>query len=314
MGKKLSGAAKRKKKKEKEEAIERARADLERLKLGPTKLWTGLVTHHKDIFVSHVLPKLNGADRDFFSKANTESWDLLEYAGLNVSKMRWFIHECSSISTLEMLWNNMDWEKKYDGGIVTNQAWFCAEMALSNRLEFLRWAREVKRCEWNEDTIAAAANVGNLEILKYCFANHCPCDEDMSCTLAVMQGHLDCVRFLFDKLKPSERTKSTGAVEAAARGYLDILKYIVEEFEMTDYGKELCIEPAVTHGKLDCIKYLVEEARTPLTLWRRVNIALARYYAQTECLIYLRQKGFPEPTDEQYATFCERKKEALDHN
>jgi len=62
MGKKLSGAAKRKKKKEKEAAIEEAKADLERLKLGPTKLWTGLMLHHRDIFVSHVLPKLNKTD------------------------------------------------------------------------------------------------------------------------------------------------------------------------------------------------------------------------------------------------------------
>ena len=52
------GAQKRKKKKEKEEAIERARAELERLKLGPTKLWTGLVLHHKDVFVSHVLVEI----------------------------------------------------------------------------------------------------------------------------------------------------------------------------------------------------------------------------------------------------------------
>ena len=28
---------------------------MERLKLGPTKIWTGLVLHHKDVFVSHVL-------------------------------------------------------------------------------------------------------------------------------------------------------------------------------------------------------------------------------------------------------------------
>ena len=41
MGKKLSGAAKRKKQKEKEEAMAEAAADLERLKLGPTALWTG---------------------------------------------------------------------------------------------------------------------------------------------------------------------------------------------------------------------------------------------------------------------------------
>ena len=56
--KQLSGAQKRKKKKEKEEAIKEAIKEaveeLERLKLGPTALWTGLVLHHKDIFVSHV--------------------------------------------------------------------------------------------------------------------------------------------------------------------------------------------------------------------------------------------------------------------
>jgi|TARA_B100001142_G_C14051894_1_gene546225 hypothetical protein len=52
MGKQLSGAQKRKKKKEREEAIKEAAADMERLKLGPSEIWTGLVLHHKDIFVS----------------------------------------------------------------------------------------------------------------------------------------------------------------------------------------------------------------------------------------------------------------------
>ena len=61
--KRSKGAEKRKKKKEKEKAVERMRADVERLKLGPTKLWTGLVLHHKDVFVSHVLSKLNETDR-----------------------------------------------------------------------------------------------------------------------------------------------------------------------------------------------------------------------------------------------------------
>ena len=83
----LSGAQKRKKKKEKEEAMKEAVADMERLKLGPTKLWTGLVLHHKDVFVSHVISKLNGTDRFFFSKVNRESLDVLEYAGVNVSEL-----------------------------------------------------------------------------------------------------------------------------------------------------------------------------------------------------------------------------------
>ena len=80
----MSGAQKRKKKKEKEAAVKEAVADMERLKLGPTKLWTGLVTHHKDVFVSHVIPKLNRTDRYFFSKVNRESWEVLAYAGVNV--------------------------------------------------------------------------------------------------------------------------------------------------------------------------------------------------------------------------------------
>ena len=78
----ISGAQKRKKKKEKEELA----LDVERLKLGPTKLWTGLVVHHKDVFVSHVLVEIEyGTDRWFFAKANTESQDVLKYAGVKVS-------------------------------------------------------------------------------------------------------------------------------------------------------------------------------------------------------------------------------------
>ena len=97
----MSGAEKRKKKKEKEEAVKEAAADMERLKLGPTKIWTGLVLHHKDVFVSHVLSKLNEMDRCFFSEVSRESQDVLKYAGVNLSELRIPVWECSSISTLE---------------------------------------------------------------------------------------------------------------------------------------------------------------------------------------------------------------------
>ena len=78
---------------------------MERVKLGPSKLWTGLVLHHKDIFVSHVISKLNRTDRCFFAEVNRESRGVLEYAGVDVSKLRVTIDECSSISTLELAWN-----------------------------------------------------------------------------------------------------------------------------------------------------------------------------------------------------------------
>ncbi len=225
--KQLSGAQKRKKKKEKEEAIKEAVEELERLKLGPTKVWTGLALHHKDVYVSHVLPKLNGMDRYFFAKVNRESRGVLAYAGVNVSKLDCIVHECSSISTLEWAWNNTKWGEKDDEGNVIDQAWFCKQVAGTNKLEFLKWAREVKHCEWDEETINKAAFKGNLEMLKYCFSNGCPCDEEQSCKRAAGKGHLDCLRFLFDKVEPSRDTEKEAAEQAACKGHVDILKYFV---------------------------------------------------------------------------------------
>ena len=300
MGKKqASGAQKRKKKKEKEKAVERARAEMERLKLGPTKLWTGLVLHHKDIFVSHVISKLNGTDRYFFSMVNGESRDALKYAGVNVSGLGAWVYECSSISTLELVWNQMPWGEKSQSGRVIDQAWFCEQVAKTNKLEFLKWAREVKHCEWNEWTITVAADVGNLEMLQYCFSNGCPCDGKKSYIRAALEGHLDCVRFLFDKVKPSRDTEKEAAQQAACGGHVEILKYFVDTRKISDEVKSDCVAAAAKYGQLDCLKYLVEEAKVPLHDWE--DIACARYYEQPECANYLLEKGCPEPTEEQHA-------------
>ena len=237
MGKKLSGAQKRKKKREKEEAVERARADVERLKLGPTKIWTGLVVHHKDVFVSHVLPKLNRNDRFFFSKVNSESEDVLVYAGVDVSGVN--VTECSSISTLEWAWNHYPWGKK-DGRVI-DQTLFCVQVAATNKLEFLKWAREEKHCEWDKWTIKVAVVIDNLEMLKYCFSNNCPYDEEESCIHAAADGKLDCVRFLFDKVKPSRETEEKAARQAAGKGRIDILKYFVEERKIPDVVMIACV-------------------------------------------------------------------------
>jgi hypothetical protein len=292
----LSGAQKKKKKKKKKEKLA---AEMERLKLGPTKLWTGLVTHHKDVFVSHVLPKLNRTDRFFFKKVNGESLDVLEYAGVNVSKSSYGIHECSSISTLEWMWNNIPWGKKDKRGRVMDQVTFCSGVAFTNKLEFLKWAREVKQCEWDEWTINAAAHTGNLEMLKYCISNHCPCDEEASCKHAAIEGHLDCLRFLFDKVEPSRKTEVEAAGQATGAGHVEILKYIVEERKISDVAKFACAGNAAWNGQLDCLKYLVEEAKVPLDNTRYVSFA--RYKEHHDCLNYLLEKGCPEPTEEEYA-------------
>ena len=307
MGKKMSGAQKRKKKKEKEAAVKEAVADMERLKLGPTKLWTGLVLHHKDVFVSHVLSKFNETDRFFFSEVNRESRGVLEYAGVNVSKIGLSIHECTSISTLEWMWNHVPWGKKDDEGNVMDQAWFCLQVATTNKLELLKWAREVKHCEWNEWTINKAAYKGNLEMLKYCFSNGCPCDVEESCVQAAIEGHLDCVRFLFDKVKPSRDMEEEVAGQATGAGHVEILKYIVEERKISDVAKLACAGQAAWQGHLNCLQYLVEEAKVPLDNWR--YIASARILKHHDCLNYLLEKGSPEPTDEEYDLFDEEQQQ-----
>ena len=307
--KQLSGAAKRKKKKEKEDAIAETVADLERLKLGPTALWTGLVLHHRDIFVSHVLPKVNKTDQFFFANANTESLNLLEYAGVNVSQEGWYVHECSSISTLEFLWNKMKWGEKFTNGTVIDQAWFCSRVARTNKLELLKWVKEEKKCEWDEETIKMAACKGNLEMLKYCFANNCPYDEGWACRNVIRNGHLDCLRFLFDKVKPSRETEEKAAEIAAAYGHIEILKYFVEERKIAANVKTFCLGQSAFGGYLDCLKYLVEEAEAPLHF---IPSSLARYKQHTECLHYLREKGCPEPTDEEYTISVEGIKEIIE--
>jgi len=239
---------------------------------------------------------------------NRESQDVLKYAGVNVSKLRVNVWECTSISTLELVWNHMPWGKKDERGRVIDQALFCAGVAQTNKLEFLKWAREVKQCEWDEWTINEAACKGNLEMLKYCFSNDCPCDGEKSCEQAAIEGHLDCLRFLFDKVEPSRETEKEAAQQATCGGHIDIMKYFVEERKIPDVLKSDCMCDVAKYGQLDCLKYLVEEAKAPLNEWQ--DIANARYYEQPECENYLLEKGCPEPTDEEYALLVKHTKQS----
>jgi hypothetical protein len=200
---------------------------------------------------------------------------------------------------LELVWNHTDWGEKFESGRVRDQAWFCEQVAATNKLEFLKWAREEKDCEWDEWTINTAACKGNLEMLKYYFSNGCPCDVEESCKRAAVNGHLDCVRFLFDKVEPSRKTEVEAAGLATGAGHVEILKYIVEERKISDVAKFACAGNAAWNGQLDCLKYLVEEAKVPLDNTRYVSFA--RYKEHHDCLNYLLEKGCPEPTEEEYA-------------
>ena len=103
----------------------------------------------------------------------------------------------SSISTLEVAWEHIGgslWLERMD------ETYFCYKVAYTNKLELLKWAREEKKCEWDEWTINAAAYQGNLEMVKYCVANKCPIDE-YACAYAAQNGQLECLKYLREEAK-----------------------------------------------------------------------------------------------------------------
>ena len=103
------------------------------------------------------------------------------------------------------------------------RTYFCSEVAQTNKLELLKWAREEKKCEWDDRTIDAAADQGNLEMVKYCVANECPIDE-MACACAASEGHLECLKYLREEAKaPWDSGTATWAAEMVIFTYSNIL-------------------------------------------------------------------------------------------
>ena len=179
---------------------------------------------------------------------------------------------------------------------------FCARVAMTEKLEFLKWAREEKKCEWDELTSFSAAYRGNLEILKYCVDNGCPLREDL-CEMVARDGHLNVLKFLIDE-KKFEYDERGVITDAGSSGNLDMLKYLIEDKKHNDEWSKLAGFWASTgDGHLDCVKYLVEEVKIPEAHRSWLPIAYARYLEHYEVLNYLREKDFPEPTEELYAEF-----------
>ena len=138
---------------------------------GERDVWD-LIVNDDDICFQHILPRLNATDVKFLYGVNTETRKLIKRSSrASDLKKKFKVEEMSSISTLEFAWENKSlWPSWWD----ECETYFCDKVAKTNKLELLKWAREEKKCKWNEKTIDAAAYQGNLEMVKYCVANECP--------------------------------------------------------------------------------------------------------------------------------------------
>jgi len=245
-------------------------------------LWD-VIVKCDDICFTHILPRLNRTDLKFLYEVNSETRALVKRSSrAGDLKESFKVREMSSISTLEVAWENKSlWP------IYFTESYFCWEVAWTNKLELLKWAREEKKCKLDGRMIEAAAKQGNMEMVKYCVANKCPIDK-YACTDAAENGQLECLKYLREEAKVPW-TWVTASM-AALNGHLHILEYLVER-KYDKYDACACWY-AARNGHLDCLKYLHETAKAP---WDEEAVREAHKYNETECLQYLLDKNCPLP-------------------
>jgi len=198
----------------------------------PSRLWKfmadgGGVCQH--LFEFEILTKLNGSEIKFLYGTNTESRLAIKRAKIELRK-KFSIRELSSISQLELAWAyyQRGAKGKYANGrreYTKIQETFCARVAHTNDLALLRWVREEKECAWHYRTSGAAAKIGNLEMLKYCYENGCEV-RTSTCSTAAKFGHLECLKFLRSKNVKWDRRVCKHAHE---NNHVDVLTYAIEQ-------------------------------------------------------------------------------------
>ena len=200
---------------EKEEELREVKEKLRNL--SPTPLWKVVTDkQYKDIFETHILSELDELSFRVFREVNTESRDACRRSKRKFLKT----FEVTNFS------GNPPVTKERTVKLKGKQAQrhFCSEAADTGNLALVRWLREVKKFDWNEYTINAAAQFGHLHIVTYCVEQKCR-HGSLTCAHAAASGHLDILKYLHENGVPWDYKTCAFARE---NNHLECLVYALD--------------------------------------------------------------------------------------
>ena len=181
-----SQSAKRKREEENEEDAGSSSSKL-------CELWTADGGVCRDIWRTHVVKYLNRSDRKFFYSVNRGTRKAMKES-LTWSlyfKQPFRISDLSSISTLEVAWENYDFTNAKARGH------FIREAAATGDVQLLRWVREEKGMHRRMQKIMeSVVKSGHLNVVQYCEGKRWNINNYHFVYTAAEFGHLDIVRYL----------------------------------------------------------------------------------------------------------------------
>ena len=187
-------------------------------------LWK-FVTDHPLVFGAEVLTKFDEFDLKIFYDLCRASRAVVIRSNIELNNEIRHVENVKSMQELALAWDNYRFgEINMVGGDMTQEK-FCVQVAWTNNLDFLKWARVVKRCAWDEDTIGWAVFHGNLEMVKYCVENDCPMNAS-TCWTTALNGHLDVLKYLRERDCPWD---SYTCQYAHNQNHIDCLNYAIEQ-------------------------------------------------------------------------------------
>ena len=175
-----------------------------------------------EIFLAHVIPRLNVSDRVVLSRVNRRTRALVVRegdSGLQPSTSD-FVNSVARIRWARE--NGCIWDERSS----TFAVWE------GGPLEVLQWMRrQDPPCDWDECTCSNAAAKGNLEALRWMREQDPPCPfafhedaHDSLCAMAADGGHLEVLRWARGLTPPRPWGEDT--CESAAReGHLEVLRW-----------------------------------------------------------------------------------------